>query len=63
METPDFLEATCAALVRRPSARAAFSAGLSFGPAPDGALPLADPEAGPLAEWLAAEVAEARGAG
>lgn len=47
-----------AVLDRRPLTRQAFSAGVSFGAAPGGALPLADPEAGPLEAWLAAGVEE-----
>lgn len=58
---PD-IAALSAALAGRPMTRAAFSARLSFGPAPAGALPLADPAAGPLADWLAAELTEAAGA-
>ncbi|ROU02452.1 (2Fe-2S)-binding protein [Histidinibacterium lentulum] len=58
MNAPEGIPDLAASLARRPPTREAFTAGASFGVAPADALPLAEPERGPLTDWLAAEVAE-----
>ena len=51
-----------AALGPMPRQRGAYAARVHVGPPPDGALHLAAPAAGALDAWLAAEVAEVKGA-